>query len=75
MTDSYPTRLKQILETEGRTQTWLGRQLDPPITRSKVCEWAAGVAIPSQARREQIARALGRSVSDVFPQSERQEAA
>lgn len=75
MTVLYPTRLKEILETEGRYQTWLARQLDPPVSRSVVCEWASGSLIVAHDRQVQIAAALGRNVDDVFPQTERSAAA
>lgn len=74
MTDTgYPTRLKEILETEGRTQSWLARQLG--CTRSMVCEWASGDHMPLEATCEQIARTLGRTVDDVFPNTAERNAA
>jgi transcriptional regulator with XRE-family HTH domain len=75
MTDSYPTRLKAILQAEGRSQTWLGTKLDPPVSRSAVCEWASGSRIPTQDRRAQIARALGRDTTGVFPETTERKAA
>ncbi len=68
----YPTRLKQILETEGRSQAWLARQLG--VTRSVVCEWANDVLPIAQGWHGEIAARLGRSVEDVFPTEERKAA-
>jgi hypothetical protein len=69
----YPTRLKQILETEGRTQAWLAKQVG--CTRSMVCEWANDSRTCTERWHTPVALALGRNVSDVFPQSERRQAA
>jgi DNA-binding transcriptional regulator YdaS (Cro superfamily) len=59
------TRLKHILDTEGRRQTWLADQLG--VGRSIMCQWCSGHKKVPQHRRAQIAKALGRNESDVFP--------
>jgi predicted transcriptional regulator len=69
----YPTRLKEILDSEGRSQAWLARHLG--VTRSMVCEWANRERPIAQGWHEDIAKALGRTVADVFPEQTERKAA
>jgi len=63
-TTSHPrTRLAEILELEGRKQTWLADQLG--VRRATISAYVNGLHVP-QDRREAIAEALGRTVRDVF---------
>ena len=57
------TRLKQILEGEGRKQTWLAEQIG--VERSLVNKYVNGL-IPPDDVKARIAATLGREVDDVF---------
>lgn len=63
MSPAYRTRLEQILEVEGRKQTWLAEQVG--VTRSAISQIVGGYHA-SDATREAIAEALGRKIEDVF---------
>jgi transcriptional regulator with XRE-family HTH domain len=63
------TRLKQILLAEGRSQSWLARTVG--VDRTLVNRYVHGIHLPERATQEAIAHALGRTVSDVFPDTER----
>lgn len=63
-TKTHITRLAEILDKEGRSQAWLGRQIG--TTRSRVNEYCRGLHVPDD-KRDLIAEALGRKISDVFP--------
>jgi transcriptional regulator with XRE-family HTH domain len=64
-TKTYITRLAEILDKEGRSQAWLARQIG--TTRSRVNEYCRGLHVPDD-KREAIAEALERNVTDVFPE-------
>jgi hypothetical protein len=63
-TTSLPrTRLQEILDAEGRKQTWLAAQIG--VTRAVISSYANGLHVPDD-KRPLIAKALGRTVKDVF---------
>ncbi len=59
------TRLGEILEAEGRKQSWLAEQIG--IDTGTLSRYVNGLHVP-QDRREAIAEALGRDVANVFPE-------
>lgn len=61
------TRLGQILEEEGRKQTWLAERAG--VTSAAISLYVNGLHCPDD-KRELIAEALGRTVADVFPAPE-----
>lgn len=61
----HHTRLGEILDSEGRSQAWLARQVG--VTRQTISQHVKGLHVPDD-RRAQIAAALGRDVADVFPE-------
>jgi len=61
----HPTRLAEILRSEGRTVAWLARQTG--FTRQWVSRVVNGHDIAGEATRASVATALGRTVEDVFP--------
>jgi DNA-binding transcriptional regulator YdaS (Cro superfamily) len=61
---STPTKLKQILDHEGRRQSWLAEQIG--VGRSVVCQWCSGHKQVPKDRRPQIARVLGRNEAEIF---------
>lgn len=67
---SQPTALKRILDSEGRKQTWLARELSAllgeNIDRSQVNGWVKG-RTPQPYRRAAVARVLRRTQAEVFP--------
>lgn len=63
-TKTYRTRLGEILDTEGRKQSWLSRVTG--IDDSTISRYVYGLHCPDD-HREAIATALRRSVDDVFP--------
>lgn len=60
---TYITRLEEILDTEGRSQAWLGRQIGK--SRTTINAYCKGLHVPDDMR-EAIADALGRTVANVF---------
>lgn len=58
------TRLRQILDLEGRRPSWLARQCG--VAPSTVTGWMNGSISPRKRNMEQAAKALGRSVYDVW---------
>lgn len=60
------TRLAQILQDEGRTQTWIARRLG--VKRQQVGVWVNGAYEPVPATKAQIAELLGRRVDELWPQ-------
>jgi transcriptional regulator with XRE-family HTH domain len=62
------TRLKEILDDEGRKLTWLADRIG--TSRSLVSAYCNGLHVPED-RKAQIAEALGRKIDDVFPEAAR----
>lgn len=60
----YRTRLEQIIDLEGRKQTWLAEQAG--VSRAQMSNIVRGLVIEDEAIRLAIADALGRTVADVF---------
>jgi hypothetical protein len=58
------TRLGEILETEGRKQSWLARKVG--IDTGMLSRYVNGLHCPDD-KKALIAEALGRDVADVFP--------
>ena len=67
-TQTYITRLAEILDTEGRSQAWLGRAVG--VSRTTIHSYCKGLHVPDD-KQEQIAEALCRKVDDVFPEAGR----
>jgi DNA-binding XRE family transcriptional regulator len=67
-TKTYLTRLAEILDTEGRSQAWLGRVIG--TSRTTIHSYCKGLHVPDD-KKALIAEALGREISDVFPGTER----
>lgn len=65
------TRLGEILETEGRMQSWLASRVG--VTRSRMSDYVNGLHVPDD-RKVAIAQALGREIEDVFPKTSEQAA-
>lgn len=64
-TTSTPgTRLQEILDSEGRKQSWLADQVG--VTRATISLYCNGLHVPDD-RKTAIAEALGRKLDDVFP--------
>lgn len=55
----YATRLQEILEVEGRKQSWLSdlTGISPP----RLSQFVNGILHPGEENRKKIAEALGRS--------------
>ena len=63
-----PTRLKQLLDSNGSKQTWLAEKAGINVnTLSKIVN---GKAIPNLRTAQRIARALGKTVDDLWPLEE-----
>lgn len=62
------TRLAEILENEGRTQSWIARRLG--VKRQQVGVWVNGAYEPVPATKKQIADLLGRTVDELWPKHE-----
>lgn len=60
------TRLAQILEDEGRTQSWIARRLG--VKRQQVGVWVNGAYEPVPATKAQIADLLGRDIDELWPE-------
>jgi transcriptional regulator with XRE-family HTH domain len=60
---TYVTRLGEILDKEGRSQTWLARQIG--VSRSTISQYVNGLHVPDD-KRGPIAEALEREIGDVF---------
>jgi len=60
------TRLAEILETEGRKQSWLVQVTG--IDSGMLSRYVNGLHCPDDRQRT-IAEALGREVQDVFPEA------
>lgn len=58
------TRLAEILDDEGRKQSWLVERTD--ISRTTISLYVKGLPCP-QHHRDLIAEALGREIDDIFP--------
>jgi transcriptional regulator with XRE-family HTH domain len=56
---SLPGRLRSVRHALRLTLAGLGAELDPPRSRSIVCEWEKGRCEPSLATVEQLAKVLG----------------
>lgn len=57
---AFRERARAELKRIGRSQTWLGKQLKPPVHRNTIHRWLeVGGAIPDFRQFMQIARALG----------------
>ncbi len=63
-TNTFKTRLAEILHKEGRRQSWLARTID--IDPSLLSRYVNGLHVPDD-KRTLIAQALEREISDVFP--------
>jgi len=59
------TALKRILLSEGRTQAWLARVTE--ISQADMSRIANRGMEPTRGEAERIARELGRTVDEVFP--------
>lgn len=57
------TPLKRILESEGRSQSWLARTLG--VSRNSVQTWVHGIYLPQEATRDEICRILGRTAEEL----------
>lgn len=62
------TPLKRILEDEGRRQSWLARITG--IDQADISRMANRGMHPSQDEAQRIAAALGRQVSELWPDLE-----
>jgi transcriptional regulator with XRE-family HTH domain len=58
------TRLKEILDEEGRKQTWLAEKTG--LSAGAINNYAHGLHCPDD-KKQLIADVLGRDVADVFP--------
>lgn len=58
------TPLKRILLSEGRSQSWLAREIG--MSTTKICLIVNGLHADEDTRRE-ICRLLGRDEGEVFP--------
>lgn len=56
--------LKQFLETSGKTQAQLARELD--IDRSAIHRWMDGSRKPSRARLKKLSKLTGISLGDLL---------
>lgn len=61
---AFHSTLEQILEDEGRKQSWLAEQIG--VSRTQMNYWVHGLHCP-EPYRTQIAEALGRKPAEVFP--------
>lgn len=59
------TPLKLILVNEGRSQSWLARQIG--ARPEQVNRWVHGLHEPAVKTQAAIADALGRSVAELWP--------
>jgi DNA-binding XRE family transcriptional regulator len=58
------TRLKQTLQEQGRTTTWLANQLE--VSRTTAHSWTSGKTKPEDHRKETISKLLGISIEELF---------
>lgn len=58
------TTLKRTLQEQGRTTTWLAKQLDVSLTTGY--QWTSGKATPTDPRKIQISNLLGVSIEELF---------
>ena len=58
------TSLKQTLQAQGRTTTWLVRQLGVSLTTGY--QWTSGKMAPTDDRKIQISKLLGVSIEELF---------
>ena len=61
--DKY-NRIKEVLEEQGRTQTWLGKQLG--VSRASVNDLCSNRSQPSLKKLNQIASILSVDVCDLL---------
>lgn len=67
------TPLRQVLEVDGRRQTWLAERLG--VDPRQVWGWVHGLHIPSLETRVRIAELVGREVHELWPDDEQERAA
>lgn len=60
----YKTKLEQIMIEEGRSQTWLAKQVG--VSPNQVNRWVKGIHEPTRLYMKRIAEALGRPVEGIF---------
>lgn len=65
MSTRNSTPLAKALDEDGRRQDWLARQLG--VDRFQMSRWVRGVHVPVEPTRVEIARVLGRTVDELFP--------
>lgn len=58
------TTLKRTLQEQGRTTTWLVKQLGVSLTTGY--QWTSGKAVPVDSRKTEISKLLGISVEELF---------
>ncbi|MDP1808649.1 MAG: helix-turn-helix transcriptional regulator [Actinomycetota bacterium] len=57
-------KLARVLAEQGRKKSWLAEALE--VDRSTITRWVKGETTPRPFRRNEIARLLGLSVSELF---------
>lgn len=63
------TPLREALEHSGLSQRTLARMLG--CDRRQVGAWVLGEHVPAPERREQIAKAVGSTVGELWPDADR----
>lgn len=58
------TTLKRTLQEQGRTTTWLVKQLGVSLTTGY--QWTSGRAVPIDNRKKEISNLLGVSIEELF---------
>lgn len=62
------TPLDRVLREQGRSGRWLADRVGTHETQ--VSRWRHGLHVPEHATREAIARELGRTVEDLWPETQ-----
>lgn len=58
------TPLKRTLQEQGRTTTWLVKQLGVSLTTGY--QWTSGKTAPTDSRKTEISKLLGVSIEELF---------
>ena len=62
--------IKEVIRKEGMRCNWIAEQLD--VAPSDISNWASGERKPNQDRLVALARILGCSLKDLYPDIKRQ---
>lgn len=64
------TPLDREMRHQGRQAQWLAAAVG--VHESQISRWRSGMHVPEKATQRKIAKALGRTTDDLWPEPERE---